>query len=239
MKRSEINDTIRLAIDFLDAFRFRLPKWAFWKMPNWEHSGDEVLVIKTSHLGWDITDFGLGAFRDHGLALFTLRNGDLGYQTGPTHNTASAAARRPRPVRYSEKIMLLQNRQACPMLFLESRDRDLVNRGGGDLIVRLYGSTPDDGLDRSHRAAVHVNSIAYNIKPGGTIRLTPGDGLTLPARMYHDMWAEKSSCLVGEISMTCDEGMDYHFHKAATQRFPEIEEDEEPLHLLFYEYPRV
>jgi D-lyxose ketol-isomerase len=42
---------------------------------------------------------------------------------------------------------------------------------------------------------------------------------------------------VGEVSLVNDDRADNHFH-AAVGRFPQIEEDEPPLHLLVTDYPK-
>ena len=238
MKRSEINDNIALAKDFFEAFRFQLPKWAGWGIENWEHSGPEVAEIKARGLGWDVTDFGLGNFREQGLVQFILRNGSPAPE--PNANAkphAKPHAPKPRPGHYSEKIILLQTRQVCPLHFLKNRPKDLINRNGGDLVVQVYRSTAQAELDETRRAAVWINGISYNIKPGALVRLAPGDSMTLEPRYYHKYWADKSGCVLGEISLTCDEVRDYHFHDNLVSRFPEIEEDAVPMHLLYHEYP--
>jgi hypothetical protein len=43
--------------------------------------------------------------------------------------------------------------------------------------------------------------------------------------------------LVGEVSKVNDDERDNRFHDDAIGRFPEIEENEPPLHLLCTEYP--
>ena len=140
---------------------------------------------------------------------------------------------------YSEKVSLLQVRQSCPLLYLRYRSRDLVNRGGGDLVAQVHAVTPEDSVDGENRVPLLVNGIVYNVNPGGSVRLAPGDSVRIPARTYHQLSAEKAGCLLGEVSTVCDEKSDYHFRDPLVQRFPEIEEDEPPLHLLCREYPEV
>jgi hypothetical protein len=57
-------------------------------------------------------------------------------------------------------------------------------------------------------------------------------------RLYHKFWAErgKGKVLIGEVSAVNDDNKDNRFHKPIG-RFPTIEEDEPPLHLLCSEYP--
>jgi D-lyxose ketol-isomerase len=70
------------------------------------------------------------------------------------------------------------------------------------------------------------------------VRLTPGESITLGPRLYHKFWAEagQGTVLVGEVSKVNDDAKDNRFHEPIG-RFPEIEEDEPPLHLLCNEYP--
>jgi len=238
VKRSEINATMLLARDFFEAYRFKLPKWAAWSVVNWDYSGEEMQAIKDCQLGWDVTDFGLGDFLSQGMTSFMLRNGQPSRKSDQEVSekipaeTLNGLGRH-----YSEKILLVQLHQALPLLALKHRTHDLINRGGGDLVIQVYQSTPEHNLDEKSRIPLQVNGIAYNVKAGGIVRLVPGDGLTLQAGIYYKYWAEKASCIVGSISSTCDERNDYRFFDLNCQRFPEIEPDESPIHLLHYEYP--
>jgi D-lyxose ketol-isomerase len=115
---------------------------------------------------------------------------------------------------------------------------DIINRGGGILVIQLYNSTPDEDLDKSSDVKVSIDGIEHTVKAGDTVRLEPGDSITLTRGMYHKFWAEKATCLVGEVSMVNDDTKDNRFHEPLG-RFPEIEENEAPLHLLCNEYPNL
>ncbi len=67
--------------------------------------------------------------------------------------------------------------------------------------------------------------------------LSPGESITLPSRLYHEFWGAGSRVLVGEVSLVNDDRTDNRFYEPVG-RFPEIEEDESPLHLLVGDYPR-
>jgi len=222
MKRSEINRNIALAKELLDEYRFALPKWAYWSPEQWKKAGPEALEIKECMLGWDITDFGLNDFSKQGLTLFTIRNGNL--------------AKPENEKTYAEKIMLVQVNQITPMHFHWAKMEDIINRGGGELVIELYNSTPDEELDKTNDVKVSIDGIVHTVKPGGTVRLQPGESITLTRGMYHKFWAEKANCIVGEVSMVNDDTKDNRFHEPLG-RFPEIDEDEPPLHLLCNEYP--
>ena len=92
MKRSEINQIIREAKEFLASRQFVLPEWAEWSLADWKANRDKVDYIVERMLGWDITDFGSGDFKRCGLFLFTIRNGKYGVDKKP----------------YAEKIMIVE-----------------------------------------------------------------------------------------------------------------------------------
>jgi len=220
MKRSEINALIRDAKAFFDSFLFRLPPWAFWGPEDWRGKGGTEVV--RHQLGWDLTDYGAGDFEHRGLILFTLRNGDL----------ADPSAKR-----YAEKIMIVRENQICPMHFHWSKTEDIINRGGGNLVIELYGSTPDEDLS-DQPLTVLVDGMPREVRPGGTVVLTPGESIFLTQGMYHRFYGEpgKGKVLVGEVSSVNDDNTDNRFLKPQA-RFPHITEDEPPLHLLCTDYP--
>ncbi len=73
------------------------------------------------------------------------------------------------------------------------------------------------------------------IHPGGFVTLTPGESITLPPYCYHKFWGAGRRVLVGEVSMVNDDSSDNRFVDQQG-RFPVIEEDEPPLHLLVTDY---
>lgn len=222
MKRSEINRNIALAKELMETYRFNLPRWAYWSPEEWKKAGPEAREVRECMLGWDITDFGLGDFEKQGLTLFTIRNGNL--------------ARPDNEKTYAEKIMMVKVKQITPMHFHWAKMEDIINRGGGELVIQLYTSTPDEQLDEKSDVKVSIDGIEHTVQAGGTVRLQPGDSITLTRGLYHKFWAEGGNCLVGEVSMTNDDTRDNRFHEPLG-RFPKIEEDEPPVHLLCNEYP--
>ena len=222
MKRSEINANIVKAKELFASLNFRLPSWAFWSPADWAKVGPEAREIKESMLGWDITDFSSGDFAKVGLTLFTIRNGNL---ANPNNKKT-----------YGEKIMLVQPKQITPMHFHDAKMEDIINRGGGELVIELYKATPDDKLDETDEVVVSIDGIEHTVKPGGRVTLKPGESIALPQRLYHQFWAEGADCMVGEVSMTNDDTKDNHF-LTPLGRFPAIDEDEPPVHLLCNEYP--
>lgn len=223
MRRSEINRIIEESIEFLEERRFHLPPFAFWSPEEWRKKGHEFDEIRDNMLGWDITDFGSGDFYRIGLTLFTIRNG----------NVKDPKYKKP----YAEKILIVRENQVTPMHFHFSKMEDIINRGGGNLLIKLFNSTEErDFAQTPVRVSIDGEMRIYD--PGSVVRLRPGESITLPPRLYHEFWGEEGTgmVLVGEVSTVNDDKVDNYFNPPVG-RFPEIEEDEPPLYLLCTEYP--
>ena len=225
MKRSEINAIMRQADDFIRQQNFYLPPFAYWTPEEWREKGPEAKEIVTGRLGWDITDFGRNDFSRFGLLLFTLRNGN-------PENWKTLQGKL-----YAEKILIVDDGQETPMHFHWSKMEDIINRGGGRLCIKLYNATPEEELDHSSEVQVAVDSLWRRLPPGGIVSLAPGESISLPQYCYHSFWAEDGRVLAGEVSMVNDDDLDNRFHQKVP-RYPVIEEDEPPLHLLCIDYPR-
>jgi len=225
MKRSEMNNMIKEAVDFIDQMSFKLPPFAFWKPEEWTTKGKEYDEIRDNMLGWDITDFGSGDFRKVGLLLFTIRNGNL-------NNNKYIKP-------YAEKILIVEEEQVTPFHFHWNKMEDIINRGGGNLLVQVYNSQ-EDGEFADTPVEISIDGRVCSVEPGAIMRITPGESITLPVGQYHKFWGEKGSgkVIIGEVSMVNDDLADNRFHEKAG-RFSEIEEDEAPLYLLGNEYPSV
>jgi len=223
MRRSEINRILREAVEFLNERRFPLPPFAFWSPEDWKGKGHEFDEIRDNMLGWDITDFGSGDFHRIGLVLFTIRNG----------NVNNPKYKKP----YAEKILIVRENQVTPMHFHFSKMEDIINRGGGNLLIKLFNSTDAEDFAQTP-VRVSVDGELRILDPGSIIRLRPGESITLPPRLYHEFWGEEGTgtVLVGEVSTVNDDRIDNRFNPPVG-RFPEIEEDEPPLYLLCTEYP--
>ena len=220
MKRSEINFLIQKSKDFFKQMNFLLPPWAYWPPQHWKGKYSTCSEIADNMLGWDLTDFGSGDFSSRGLVLFTLRNGNImnGKKT------------------YAEKAMIVEEKQETPMHFHWSKMEDIINRGGGNLVIELYASDNNEQLS-DKQFTVRTDGIMRSLKPGDQIILTPGESICLEQRLYHRFYGEpgKGKVLVGEVSTVNDDKADNRFFQSVG-RFPEIEEDEAPLHLLVSDY---
>ena len=222
MKRSEINRIIKENIAFINKMNFNLPPFAYFTPEEWKEKGREYDEIRDNMLGWDVTDYGHGDFKNTGLFLFTIRNGNLKKHSMKT---------------YAEKLLISDEDQYSPMHFHFNKMEDIINRGGGNLIVEVYNSTEDEQLAETD-VNVHIDGRSHCVPAGTKIRLTPGESITLPPRQYHAFWAEKGcgKVLIGEVSMVNDDNCDNRFYEKQG-RFPTIEEDEPPVYLLCNEYP--
>lgn len=223
MKRSQINRAIERAIAFFNQMNIHLPPFAFWRPEEWARKGHEVDEIRNTMLGWDVTGFGSGDFHRIGRTLFTLRNGSYRHEQYP------------KP--YSEKISLLEEEQVAPLHYHVRKMEDIINRGGGNILVLLYQATAE-GEKSPEPFEVAVDGCRKSISAGGIIRLRPGESICLLPRTIHQFWSEKGTGLTvcGEISSVCDDLTDNYFLEEVS-RFPTIEEDDPPMFLLCNEYP--
>ena len=135
---------------------------------------------------------------------------------------------------YCEKILISDVNQRTPLHFHWRKVEDIINRGGGKLVIRLYNSTPDEGLADTD-VSVKIDGVKRIVKAGDTVVLGPGESITLPARLYHEFWGAEGCVLVGEVSLVAEDQIDNRFYDRVG-RFPEIEEDEPPLYLLVQDY---
>jgi len=219
MKRSEINRWINESLAFFNSMNFSLPPWGYWSPAQWKQNSAECREIIENNLGWDLTDFGSGDFRNTGLILFTLRNGN------PAKNQKT----------YAEKIMIVNENQVTPTHFHWKKMEDIINRGGGNLVIELFPSDENEQI-ADHSFEVSIDGINRTFRPGDKVILTPGESITLYQGLYHNFYGERGSgkVLVGEVSSVNDDQADNNFLDGV--RFPDIIEDEYPEHLLVSDY---
>ena len=224
MKRSEINQKIRETEAFIKEHGFHLPPFCNWTPEDWKEKGEECREIVDNMLGWDITDYGLGDFDHIGLTLVTIRNGN---QNNPKYTKP-----------YAEKLLISEEDQICPMHFHWSKMEDIINRGGGILMMELYNSTENEELDTVNDVIVVSDGVQLKIPAGTVLEMMPGQSVTLTPGLYHRFWAKKGcgKVLIGEVSKCNDDNNDNRFLEPIG-RFPTIEEDEPAYRLLCNEYP--
>lgn len=225
MKRSEINDAIKNALKLFKEYRISLPPFVLWSPEEWKEKGNEVDEIRDNMLGWDITDFGQGDFKKTGLLLITLRNG-------------SQINQKKYPKPYAEKLMIVEENQITPMHFHWYKTEDIINKGGGNLMIKLYKADENENLSDEDVELV-MDGVKKTFPAGSVVRLTPGESITFTKGIYHRFWGEegKGTVIVGEVSMCNDDSIDNRFYDKVG-RFPKIEEDEKPFKLLCNEYSK-
>ncbi len=226
MKRSEINKALRRMEEMCIREHCWLPPFCHFTAEQWNGVSHEYDEVRDCMLGWDITDYGLGDFDKIGMSLITIRNGNR-----------AMADRYPKT--YAEKLLFMKEGQYSPNHFHWFKTEDIVNRGGGNILIRVYNSRPDESVDLESDVTVYTDGRTYTVPAGTQIRLTPGESIHLPQRVYHDFSVEEGSgdVLLGEISQCNDDNTDNRFDPPVG-RFPTIEEDEPPYRLLCNEYPK-
>ena len=223
MKRSEINAVIKRFEKLLEEHRFELPPFCKWTPEEWQTKGHEYDEIRDNMLGWDVTDYGMGDFGHLGLALITIRNGNV-------HNPKYTKT-------YAEKIIMCDSGQVSPMHFHWHKMEDIINRGGNDIHFTLYNATEDEQLADTP-VKIFSDGRCYPVPAGETVVLKPGQSLSLYPYYYHEfVIPEGGPVLIGEVSMCNDDNTDNRFLNPLG-RFPTIEEDEPPYRLLCNEYPK-
>lgn len=223
MKRSEINDCIRYMENLIKSHGFELPPFCGWTPQEWETKGHEYDEIRDNMLGWDITDYGKGDWEKLGFALVTIRNGN---QHNPKYKKV-----------YAEKLLMLKEGQHSPMHFHWMKSEDIINRGGGVLVIHVYNDDGQGGLDNTD-VLVNSDGRSYYVPAGTGVELKPGESITIWPHQYHDFDVKEGTgdVLIGEVSMCNDDNTDNRFYEEMG-RFPAVEEDEPPYRLLCNEYP--
>ena len=174
-------------------------------------------------LGWDVTDYGEGDFDKLGLALITIRNGNV-------HNPKYQKP-------YAEKIIMCDSGQVSPMHFHWGKMEDIINRGGNDIEFTLYNADKETEQLADTDVEICQDGRRYTMPAGTKVILHPGESLTLYPYLYHEFdIPEGGPVLIGEVSMCNDDNTDNRFLNQLG-RFPTIEEDEAPYRLLCNEYP--
>jgi len=186
MKRSDINSLIRSAER---CYHTRL--WALPPRPR-----------------WDVTDFGLGNWREYGLVLVNL-------------------AEQPE---YCEKLMYAQKGMTTPAHTHRRKKEDIICRWGR-LAVQVWADSPAESIGKPFE--IPINHELCQIRSGDIIDLEAGSRVTLLPGIYHQFYPLSEECIIGEVSTANDDLHDNIFVNPDIGRYPDIEEDEPPiLHLI-------
>lgn len=226
MKRSEVNAAIEWAIGVLEKYQFKLPRFAYWSMEEWEQHKNEIGTLREVMMGWDITDFGSGDFEKIGAVLFTIRNGK------PNKPEVGSP--------YAEKILLFKEGQRLPIHYHVEKTEDIINRGGGNMEVRFYNSKEDGSVDEVSDVEYYSDGFRCVAKAGEPVIITTGNSIRLTPYVNHTFGARKGdgALICGEVSKINDDTSDNYFAEP-TARFADIEEDEPVRYPLCNEYDRL
>ncbi len=225
MKRSEINEIMAAADDFIRSFGFVLPPFAYWTPEEMQARRAEIDGIVNGRMGWDITDYGQGKFEELGLFLSTTRNGRL------------EDLKRGGGMCYAEKLLISRKDQISPMHRHYIKAEDIINRGGATMAIELFGSAPDGSCDPNAGGTVFCDGIRREYAAGEVLLFEPGESVTLMPENWHAFWGEGGDVLIGEVSTVNDDETDNWF-RDPIGRFAEIEEDVAPTHLLVSDYAK-
>ncbi len=203
---------------------FKLPPFASWTPNDWSDKGIEVKEIVDNMLGWDVTDYGCNDFNREGLLLFTIRNGNYNDKTYTKT--------------FAEKLMICKLGQVAPMHFHWKKREDIINRGGGNLVLELYLSTKEETLS-DEPFSVSIDGVKKQVPQTHKILLAPGESIFLEPFVYHKFYPEENTgdVVIGEVSEVNDDNHDNRFLDPIG-RFSVIDEDEPPTHLLCNEYKK-
>ena len=224
MERSQINEILLEGDRFIRSFGYVMPPFAYWTPEELRNRvADDAAVIREARLGWDITDYGQGKFDELGLFLFTVRNGSV--------DDLKAG----KGMLYAEKIMISRENQVSPMHTHALKAEDIINRGGGQLVLELFSSTADGAIDREAPVEVMTDGRLRKLKAGDKLSLSPGESVTLLPGQWHAFWGEGGDVLIGEVSTVNDDLTDNIFAEPIG-RFSKISENVDPVHLLVSDY---
>ena len=223
MNRSQVNEILQEGDRFIRSFGYVMPPFAYWTPEEMKAAPHGEIVRRA--MGWDITDYGQGKFDELGLFLFTVRNGLVADLRGGGGMV------------YAEKIMISRDRQVSPMHRHFLKTEDIINRGGGDLVLELFTAGEDGTIDRSAEVSVLTDGTRQRMKGGEHLRLKPGESVTLAPDTWHAFWGENGDVLIGEVSTVNDDTTDNWF-ETDIPRYTRIDEDAAPVHLLVSDYPK-
>lgn len=216
MKRSQINATIQKAKSLLEEYRWALPDWAMWSVEDYDANPELAAWLRAHQMGWDVTDFNCGDFRTRGLGLFCVRNG---LQSDPDS------------MPYAEKLLFVEEEQETPFHTHKVKLEDIINRGGGTLVIEFRRAEGDD-----RPIEVRCDGHVHSLERDEPLELATGHSVTIPRGLYHRFYGKKGGGMVlgGEVSQVNDDGADNYFWEELG-RFSDVEEDEAPLHPLWNE----
>ncbi len=220
MKRSEINKAIVNAKKMMEEYLWVLPQWGYWSKAEYLEQPITSKYLKEHQMGWDVTDFGKGLFKQQGITLFCIRNGIQGNSQDKP---------------YAEKLLFMQEGQEIPFHSHKVKLEDIINRGGGELVIEFL-EVDSNQIELNSKIDVLVDGEIVSVAPREPLILKRGQSVTVERNIYHKFYSAEGSGMVmaGEVSQVNDDNKDNYFLESVG-RFTEIEEDEVAIHPLWNE----
>jgi D-lyxose ketol-isomerase len=181
MKRSDINQLVRSAEKCFVNHGWTLPP----------------------HPRWDVTDFGLGAYRRYGLVLINLAE----------------------ETEYCEKLMYALKGMTTPAHTHKKKKEDIICRWGQLDVIPWK----DAAQKKGETLSLKINGRVTEVLTGKEIHLHAGERVTLVPGIYHEFYPASEECIIGEVSTANDDLHDNFFVNPDIGRFPGVEEDEPPV----------
>mgnify|MGYP001095045652 CR=1 FL=1 len=183
MKRSTVNEAVRNATHFFEKNGWHLPP-----KPK-----------------WDVTDFGLGDFKNKGLVLINLAE----------------------EVEYCEKLMYAIKGQTTPAHAHKKKKEDIICRTGM-LVVKLWKTHPEE-TKSDDTFEMKLTGEWKMLRSGDEVTLHAGERITIQQGIYHEFYPSTEECIIGEVSTANDDLHDNFFVDDNIGRFSEMVEDEPAL----------
>jgi D-lyxose ketol-isomerase len=120
--------------------------------------------------------------------------------------------------------LILKDNQLSPMHRHIIKAEDIINRGGGDLVLEIHAPDPNGGVDRDNPMTVPSDACPVTLQPQEYVRLKPRQSVTLMPGIWHAFRAERGDCLIGEVSTVNNDRTDIGFEKPIP-RFSKVEKD--------------
>jgi D-lyxose ketol-isomerase len=198
MRRSQIETIIRESQEIMARYGQILPPYAGWSPAQWHAKAEETRAMRSRFLGWNVVEFAEGDFARSGIVVFTTRMGDHGDLA------------RGRGKLYGEKIIVCRDGQRVPHHYHRVKTEDFVNRGGGTLVIDLI-RVDEAGLALDQPFDLDRDGEVVRVPGRSTLRLAPGEGITLDPFIAHAFSAENGDIVCGELSLANDDATDNYF----------------------------
>ncbi len=106
------------------------------------------------------------------------------------------------------------------------KTEDIISRNGV-LRIQLWAGKPE--LSEGKPVRVKLNGVYEEVASGSFLDLHSGWRIKLEPGVYHEFVPLSEECVIGEVSTANDDINDNFFVNNLVGRYPEIDEDEDPI----------